>query len=79
MQVLKLLGSLLMQQLLFDPCLYLVYLLSHTQLNVAVYKDRASVSAINSGGTAIPPSYINDVADNCFSTGISKSNETPPI
>ena len=58
------------------PC---IPALTHSATNVAVYKDRASVSAINSGGTAIPPSYINDVADNCFSTGISKSNETPPI
>ena len=57
------------------PC---IPALTHSATNVAVYKDKANVSAINSGGTAIPPSYINEVAESCFKTGISKFNETPP-
>ena len=60
---------------LLIPC---IPALTHSATNVAVYKDKANVSAINSGGTATPPSYINEVAESCFNTGISKFNETPP-
>ena len=53
--------------------------LTHSAIKVAVYKDKANVNAISSGGIPNPPSYLNDVVDICSKTGISKFNETPPI
>ena len=61
---------------LLIPC---IPALTHSAIKVAVYKDNANVNAINSGGSDIPPSYMKDVADNCFNSGISKFKETPPI
>ena len=58
------------------PC---IPALTHSAIKVAVYKANANVNAISSGGIPKPPSYINDVVDICFKTGIEKFKETPPI
>ena len=52
---------------------------THSAIKVAVYKAKARVKAISSGGIPNPPSYINDVVAICSKTGISKFKETPPI
>ena len=39
---------------------------------MAVYRAKASVKAISSGGIPNPPLYLNDVVDICSRTGISK-------
>ena len=61
---------------LLIPC---IPALTHSAIKVAVYKANANVNAISSGGIPKPPSYINDVVDICFKTGIEKFKETPPI
>ncbi len=52
---------------------------THSAIKVAVYKDKASVKAISSGGIPSPPVNLNDVVAICSRTGISKFKETPPI
>ena len=61
---------------LLIPC---IPALTHSAIKVAVYKAKASVKAINSGGNPTPPSKINAVLAICLRTGTSKFNETPPI
>ena len=47
--------------------------LTHSAIKVAVYKDKANAKEINSGGNFRPPSYVNDVWDNCCDYWINKN------
>ncbi len=48
--------------------------LTHSAINVAVYKASAKVKAINSGGKPRPPLNLKDVFANWTNSGISKLN-----